>query len=275
MKLSRRSLMGSRVWVRLIGGAAAGLTLAVAALVPTGTTLAAPRTTCTQVQCVIAAGDAAITARNSALNTLQTKVNNQLAAGHISQDQANTLSGDVSTNLSGLAALKSKLDAETQMAPARQDVHNIFYQFRIFAVVLPRDYHALWLDMLVQVDGKLRAAAPKIQNAINAIQGLPDKNGDKAKINAAFADFQNQLPAAEGQIDGAQGLIPTLTPSAFDTTPSTYKTDYTDYVNDIHTAHGDLKAAAKDLHTLAQALKDLIGGLGGAKPASTATVTGS
>jgi hypothetical protein len=275
MNLLRLRQPRTRWWARLTGSAALGLTLAVAALMPVGTSLAAARATCTQVSCVIAFGDAAITARNSALNTLQTKVTNQLTAQHITQDQANVVDGDVSTNLSGLAALKSKLDAETQMAPARMDVHNIYYQFRIFAVVLPRDYHHLWLDVLVQVDGKMRAAEPKIQDAINAIQGLPDKDGDKEKLNAAFADFKNQLPAAEGQIDGAQGLLPTLTPSSFDTTPATYKTNFTDYVNDIHTAHGDLRTAAKDLHTIAQALKDLVGDQGAANPAPTATTTGA
>jgi hypothetical protein len=84
--------------------------------------------------------------------------------------------------------------------------------------------------------------------------------------------------AAEGQIDGAQGLIPTLTPSAFDTAPGTYRTDYTDYVNDIKTAHSDLRIAAQDLHTIAQALKDLIGQQAGgnrAAPTATATSTGA
>jgi hypothetical protein len=275
MTVLQRFLKGRRVWVSLLGSGALGLLAATAALLPAETSLAAARASCTTVACVVAAGDAAITARDNALNTLQTKVNSQLAAGHISSGQASTLSGDITSNLNGLAALKSKLDGESKMMPAREDVHTIYYQFRIFAVVLPRDYHELELDVLIQVDGRMRAAQPKIEAAIAAVQGLPDKNGDKAKISSAYADLKNQLPAAEGQIDGAQGLISTLTPSAFDTTPQTYKTDYTDYANDIRTAHGDLSAAAKDLHTIAQALKDLIGNQAGAQPAATPTSTGA
>lgn len=271
MTVLNLAVHGRRAAVKVLGSAAVGLVLSAATLLPSGTSLAAGRATCTTVQCVITFGDTAITARTNALNVLQTKVNNQLAAGHISASQAGTLAGDISTNLSGLAALKSKLDAETTLQSARQDIHSIYYQYRIFAVVLPRDYHELWLDLLMYVDGRMRAAQPKIENAIDAVQRLPDKDGDKGKINAAYADYRNQLAAAEGQIDAAQGLIPALTPTAFNTALTTYRTDYTDYVNDIRTAHADLRSAAGDLHTIARALKDLVGSQSGALPVPTAT----
>jgi hypothetical protein len=254
-----------------LGALACALTLAAAAGT-SGTASAAPRTTCTNVQCVIQFGDTQITNRLTALSTLCSKVAAQQTANHITGAQAGAISADCgpsSANVTGLTALKAKLDAETTMAQARADVKNIYEQFRIYAVVLPRDYNEVWLDILTNVDQKLRGVQPKIDAAIDAASGLPDKDNDKEKINSAFADFKNQLTAAEGQIDGAQGLIPTLSVSAFNNTPSTYKTDYTDYRNDIHTAHQDIAAATKDLHVVAQALKDLVGDQTGGSRATT------
>ena len=260
-------------------GSSAALALLVsgAILNLSATSFAAPASCGTSVQCIITIGDNAIAARMTVLNTLKSKVDRQFAAGHISSASQSALDGDISANEGGLTTLKATLDAETSAAAARTDVHNIYYQFRIYAVVLPRDYHELWLDILAQVDGKLSAAQPKIQAAITAIQGLPDKDNDKEKINSAFADFSNQLSTAGGQIQAAQGQIPLLTPTSFDTTPSVYHGNFTDYVNDIHGAHNDIRAAARDLHIIAQALKDLVGDLGGAhaSPVPTATSSGT
>jgi hypothetical protein len=261
-----------------IGALSLGLMLSVAALAPaTTTSLAAPKAGCatppagqTQLQCVITFGDNEITRRDTALDTLSGKVTNQANAGHITSAQATDLQNDVSTNKSGLATLKATLDAASTVQDARKDVALIYTQFRIFAVVLPRDYHRLWLDMLITVDQKLRAAQTKIDAAIQATSNDADKDGDKAAIAAAYQDFKNQIAAAEGQIDGAQGLLPTLTPAQFDDPTSSYKKDYTDYVNDIRTAHQDLVAGANDLRKIARLLKDL-SGTHGSSTAPTAT----
>jgi hypothetical protein len=255
--------------VRIVGAVGMGIVLAVSAFTPSA--FAASHASCATVQCVIAAGDALINSRDSALNTLNTKVTTQLNDQHITSQQASALQGDITTNLNGLAALKSKLDAETQISAAREDVKNIFVQFRIYAVILPREYNALWLDILVNVQARLHDAEPKIEAAIDAVSGLPDKDGDKEKINTAFADFKNEVAATDGQIDGAQGLLPTLTVSAFNNTPGTYKADFTDFRNDIRTSHQDITAAAKDLHQIAQLLKDLVGAQGGGTAAATPT----
>lgn len=272
--LARRaaSTLGRRL---SLGGL--GLLLATAALVPAATSLAAPQTGCatppagqTVLQCIIAFGDSEIARRDTALNTFSGKVTAQANDKHVTSDQASALQQDVTTNLNGLAALKTTLDAATTIADARKDVALIFTQFRIFAVVLPRDAHHLWLDILSNVDQKMKDAEDKIQDAINKTSGDDDKNGDKAAIAAAFQDYRNQLSSAEGQLDGALGLLPTLTPAQYNDKTSPYRTNYTDYVNDIHTAAQDIKAAAADLKKIVALLKDLRG-KGGAPVAPTAT----
>jgi hypothetical protein len=245
---------------RRIGALGLGAMVAASALLPGTTALAAPQAGCgTSVSCIIQFGDARIAERQTALTKLSGAITTQANAGHITSGQASNLQSDVSANANGLAALKTKLDAEITAAAAVADVKLIYLHFRIFAVVLPRDYHIIWLDVLVNIDAKLRTLQPKIETVLDKASKLndTDNDGDVAAMNAAYADLKAQLTAAEGQIDGAQGLIPSLTPAAFNDPSGIYKTDWTDFVNDIHSAHTDIKAAVADLHKIVAIAKEL------------------
>jgi len=227
--------------------------VALAILVPSTAFAATNSThTCAQTdtQCFITAGDQLIVLRQAALTTLSGKVIARENQHLISSDQSNVLQSDISTNQSGLAALKSKLDAETDPKAARQDVVNIFFQFRIFAVVLPRDYRRLYLDIAVNVDIKLRSLGPKVQDAISKAPA-----GEQAQLNTLFSDYKNQLSTAESQFDVAQAAFPALTPANFNYNRSTYQTTLSNLDKAEHTIHTALKQAGNDLHQIAQILK--------------------
>src|SRR6266852_106671 len=72
-------------------------------------------------QCFITAGDKFIAQRQAVLTTLSGKITARQKDNLITSDQANVLQSDVGTNQSGLASLKSKLDAEKNAQAARQD----------------------------------------------------------------------------------------------------------------------------------------------------------
>ncbi|MGZ3599735.1 MAG: hypothetical protein ACXWQ5_08455 [Ktedonobacterales bacterium] len=232
------------------------LLLGVVAL-PTNA-LAAPHVC--DVHCVITYGDARITERQAALTKLGTAISDRAKDKHITSDQANSLQSDVATNQSGLAALKTKLDAETQASAARQDVKNIYEQFRIFAVVLPRDYRTLELDIEINVKQKLKDLEPKLQTAIDSAP-----SGIKDQLTALYNDYVLQVANAEGQIDAAQGQLPELTPTNFNTNQTGYKTALTNLRNDVRTASKDLHQAGKDLHQMTKLLK----GAGSTTPTAT------
>jgi len=204
----------------------------------------------TDTQCIITAGDQFIASRQTALTTLSGKVTARENQHLITSDQSNVLQSDISTNQSGLTALKSKLDAGTDPKAARQDVVNIFFQFRIFAVVLPRDYRRLYLDITVNVDIKLRSVGPKVQEAISKAPA-----GEQAQLNTLFSDYKNQLSTAESQFDLAQADFPALTPANFNYNRSTYQTTLSNLDTAEHTIHIALKEAGNDLHQIAQILK--------------------
>jgi hypothetical protein len=212
------------------------------------------------LQCVIAAGNQFIANRQASLTTLSGKVTTQLNDHHITSDQANVLQADVTTNQHGLSALKTKLDAETNVQAARQDVVNIFVQFRIYAVVLPRDYRRLYFDIEVNLDARLKSAEPRIQQAIN--HAPPSK---QPQLNKLFNDYQAQLAVAEAQFDHAQADFPELTPSNYNYNRSSYLASLANLKAAEQTAHNALVRAANDLHQIVQIIK------GSSTAASTAT----
>lgn len=243
-------------------GAAVALPAAALAAPSMPTTAAASK--CSDVHCVIAFGDTQITNRLNALSTLNTKATNQHNAGHISDALFGSISGDVSSDTQGLTQLKAKLDAETDMTAARQDVKSIYYQFRVYAVVLPRDYREIWYGVMSFVDQKLRALQPKIEAAIAHAPA-----SEKPQLEQLYSDYKAQLQEAESQLDAAQGQFATLTVNNFNNDLSVYTTALADTKTDEQTAHRDLHQAASDLHQMTGILK---GGTG-SQPASTATAS--
>lgn len=238
----------------------------VAAVALPATALAAPGTStttrCSDVQCVISFGDTAISNRLTVLNTLNSKATSEHNAGHLSDALFGSISGDVSSDTQGLTQLKAKLDAETDITAARQDVRNVYYQFRVYAVVLPRDYRQIWYGVMSFVDRKLRGIQPKIEDAISHAP-----SSEQAQLNQLYSDYKAQLQEAESQLDAAQGQFATLTVNNFNTALSVYATALSDTKTDEQTAHRDLQQAASDLHQMVGVLK---GGTG-AQPAATAS----
>jgi hypothetical protein len=227
-----------------LGGAGAATALAA----PAHPTL--PTCARTDVKCVIAFGDQRIDERTAALTKLNDKASEQVAAGHITSSQASAIQADVTSNQSGLTALKSKLDAETDATVARQDVKNVYTQFRIFAVVLPRDYHEIVLDIMTNVQAKLVGLEPKLQQAIASAPA-----DEQAQLNSLYSDFTAKLGAASTQITNANGMVSSFTPSNFDSNPATYRTNWLNFRSAVLAGRADLRQAASDLHQMAKILK--------------------
>ena len=214
------------------------------------TTLAADRKCAERdVNCVIQFGDQQIDKRITALNKLSTAITNNHNKHSISDAQAAELQTDVKTNIDGLNALKTTLDAETDVQAARQDVEKIYTQFRIYAVVLPRDYKRLHLAIEVTVYDKLNALKTPTERLI--ANASADK---KDELNRLFSDYKDQLSDAEKQIGLAQKTWPLLTPNSYNTDRPTYVTNLRNFTTYVRTAHADLHKAAADLRRIARIL---------------------
>ena len=236
-----------------LGGAGAAPALAAPASPSStalSTTAALTRCARTDVKCVIAFGDQRIDERTAALTKLNDKANAQVAAGHITSSQAGAIQADVTSNQSGLGTLKNKLDAETDADAARQDVRNIYAQFRIYAVALPRDYHEIVLDIMTNVQAKLAGLEPKLQQAIASAPA-----SEQQQLNSLYSDYTAKVSAASTQITNANGLVSYFTPDNFNNNQATYHTNWLNFRSDILAGRADLRQAANDLHQMAKILK--------------------
>jgi hypothetical protein len=226
---------------------------ALAAPAATTPTLAAttptPGAHCTTVACVQQFGDAAIALRLAALDKLAGIAQNHKG---ITDDQRQTILIDLQTNKDGLNALKGKLDAETDIKAARDDVKAIYVQFRIFAVVIPRDAGEIWLFHEQNVIARLLAGNDKITDAI---QKARNAGKDVTQLLALQADYNAKLADATAKTNDAQSLLPSLVPANYPSTDGTLKT----YRSDLKGAHDDIVDASKDLHQIVQMLKQDLG----------------
>ncbi len=244
-RLPRRAAM-----LVVAGALALGVALPISASSLAPVASASDATCGSSVSCIIAFGNQRISERLTALTTLSGKANTQLNAGHITSDQNASIQGDVTTNQGNLTTLKTKLDAETTATAARADVQSIYVTYRIYAVVLPRDYRELALDIIMHIDANMRNGESTIQTAIN---NAP--SSEQGQLNTLFADYKNQLSNAETQIDAANSQIPSLTPQNYNANKSAFDTAFQNFRDDENAAHGYIKAAASDLHQMAQILK--------------------
>jgi hypothetical protein len=227
--------------------------LAIGALVPATAFAASNQSSATKcganLQCIINAGNQLIANRQTALNTLSGKISTDLSEKKLTSDQASVLQSDVTTNQTGLSNLKTKLDGEKTVLAARQDVANIFLQFRIYAVVLPRDYRHIVFDMEVNAKDKMQDAAPSIKTAI--ANAPASKQG---QLNSLFSDYQKQVAAAESQLDTVQNDFAALTPENFNLNRASYLNTLHTLTNALKAARSDLHQGAKDLNEIAQIL---------------------
>lgn len=237
--------LGMAASIALGGISTLGVSTTLAASSPTVATC-----TATDVTCVITFGNLRIDERIAALTKLNDRANFQVAAGHITTAQASAIQADVTSNQNGLATLKSKLDAETTASAARQDVRTIYTQFRIFAVVLPRDYHEMLLDIMANVQAKMAGIEPKLQQAISSAPA-----NEQQELNTLYSDFTAKVSAADSQITNANSLVSYFTPGNFNNNLSTYRTNWLSFRSDILAGRSDLRQAATDLHQMAQILK--------------------
>jgi len=205
---------------------------------------------CTTVACVQQFGDQRIQERLAGLEKLKDAAQNNKS---LTDQQRGVVIKDANDNENGLSALKKKLDAETDIKAALGDVKNIYVQYRIFAVVLPRDYGEILLFHEQNVITRMTDAEQTISNLI---QKAKDAGKDVTQLQALQTDYNAKLQDATNNTNNAQGLIPSLVPANYPATNNTLKT----YRSDLQNAHKDIEGATDDLHKMLQILKADLGG---------------
>ncbi len=150
--------------------------------------------------------------------------------------------------LDGLATLKSKIDADTDLATAKTDVLSIFSSYRVYAVLLPKLHLMVIANQEQSIVDSLTALTPNIQAAIDAKKAGGE---DVTALTAALTDYTNQLATASKDLASANSQITTMVASNVEAS----KTAFTSARDLLKTVRASLVAARGDLGTIRDDLK--------------------
>jgi len=248
-------ITGVSVAVLVAGAAPAfALTLNGSAMV-SATSSRSGANAATRLQAIITKANSDIAARITALNNLNTRVQ---AMVHVSDTEKASISSDVQTNISGLQALQSKIDADTDVTTALSDAKQIFGTFRIYALVMPQGYILAAADRVMTITSLMSNMGTQIQSRINADQAA---GKDVSALTSVLNDMNAKISDANSQSSSAQSGVSDLKPDQGNATvAASNKAALVAARGNIKTATQDLQAARKDITTLLKDLKSLGGG---------------
>jgi len=195
--------------------------------------------------------DSAIERRLDALSSLQAKVssNTYLTAAH-----KTTLLGEVSAEVSGLTALKTKIDADTSRATLVTDCRSIVDHYRVYLLMIPQAHLMIASDATVAIGEKLDDLATKLQADINKAKAAGKNTSD------AQHDLDAMIAANAAGKATAAG-VPALVSFTLPLNPADFAADHADVVSARQTmqkAHDDFVHARIDGRQVIADLKGLV-----------------
>lgn len=200
-----------------------------------------------RLQVIISKGDLEITRRLTKLQALNSKIT---AATRLSAADKTALQNEVTAAISGLTTLKTQLDSETTLEGAKTDVKNIYNEYRVYALVLPKVHLIRTADSQQATEAKLSALATKLQSRITAAK----------EAGKDVTDLQSKLDDMTAMISAAQAISTKVQSAVIDLEPSDYNTDHSilnGYSAQLKTAHADNKTAYTDAKAIVSGLKNL------------------
>lgn len=237
--------------VARLGGIALATMFAAGLIAPTVAS-AAPAGCNDNIQCITQFGQARVSERLTALNTLNGKLTTLSNHGLLPGSDLQTLQGNIQTNESGLNSLAATFttsDCNATAAAEKACVVKVYTQFRIFAVAIPVDYATATVDGISSECQKLTNLNldPMMTAAINASPA-----NIQSQLKQFQATYDQSLAACATDANNATAQLSYFTPANFDNNKSTYQTNWTQFIATEHTAHKDLHSAVDAFHQFVQ-----------------------
>lgn len=191
--------------------------------------------------------DNEITRRINALTLLMGRIND---IKRLTTDQKNTLTSQIQDQINSLNTLKTKIDADTDLATLRTDVQSVVQSYRIFALFIPKTYIIIRGDRLLDIVDLLTGIQGKLQTRIDAAKSA---GNDTTAMQSLIADMTSKLADAKTQATNAINAVTPLTPDGYPANKATLQSARTMLV----TARQDIQAAHQDEQKIRQDLVNL------------------
>ncbi|MEY9859838.1 hypothetical protein ABH935_005472 [Catenulispora sp. GAS73] len=186
-----------------------------------------------------------ITDRLTTLGKLQTAL---AAYKDVPDATRTTLSQVLSSDVSGLTALKTKVAGETTVAAVRADGKAMVDDYRVYVLVAPKVH----LTHVLDVETTALARLVKVHDAL-ADRLAKDPAADTAANKDLLADMTTVIQAADARIDGKAAALLALTPGPDGKALTASVKDVSGAAKD---ARDDIKKAVTDAKTVRAALKN-------------------
>lgn len=141
-------------------------------------------------------------------------------------------------NLTALAALKAKIDADTDLATLQSDVRQITGSYHIYVLVVPQLRIIVAADHVVTVAGNLHALSLLLAARVSAAAAA---GADMTAAHTSLTDLNARVTAAATAAQDAVTAIGSLQPDATSTTP------FGTNLSMLQAARAKVVAAQKDL----------------------------
>lgn len=191
-------------------------------------------------------GDNLISNRIKAMNAA---INRLKKATRISDEDKNTLTGDLQSNIDTLDALEQKIDAETNLDNLRSQVRSIFVDYRIYMVVLPRNRGLFAVARFNWAISRLENATSQLESLINT---LKQGGKDTSKVEGYLIVLKSYLNNAKADVASAKSTFSSMTPEKDDEAKSTVKSG----IQFLKAAARNLKNAAKEAQKIISWIED-------------------
>jgi hypothetical protein len=199
------------------------------------------------IQTLRAVGDCQIERRLDTITRLRTEVS---GAPALTGEHKSALEAILDASKTGLLALRTKINADPDIATLRADNHAIFADYRIYALVSRQVRLVRGDDHVVAAAGRLTKGASTVQAAIAAAQS---HGKDVTAATAKLTAMNGAISAALAEANGDAATVLSLTPAGWNA--GTAKPVLDAARASIVAARGDLRTALADGLAAIAALK--------------------
>jgi len=191
-------------------------------------------------------GDQEMGRRLDALNKAIAALN---SASHLNAASRDKLNNELGNEVTNLTALRMKLQGETTAAAAAADVSNMFTEYRVYALMLPKARLVRTADAQIAVEQKLADIHTKLQKRISQSEA---QGKDVTALTSQLDELESHITAAQDLSNTAEtGLLPLQ--------PTDYNTDHgilSSYRDKLKSAHTHNKTAVSLAKEIAISLKN-------------------
>ncbi len=219
-------------------------------------------TTATEAARAERAKEKAVKEIDRRIESLNKLMANVTAMVKVSDVFKNNLKTNIDTQINSLTALKTKIEADTDLATLKADIKMIAESYRVYMVVMPQARISAAADRMATIINMFIGTGTKLQARVNTEKTAGKDTTEAQKL---LDDMAVKITSAKTHAEEAVNLVTPLVPDNGD------KTVMASNEAAIKKAQAELKLAQADIVAARKDLTGVIKALGGLKAAAQAS----